>query len=199
MVAPFRLQMEVGYMKVIVGLGNPGRKYEVTRHNIGFITVDHIADELDIDVTRMKWKGLLGEGRVQGEKVILFKPQTYMNKSGEAVRELIDFYDVPLTDVLFIYDDLDLPSGKIKLRMKGSAGGHNGVKSLIQHLGTKELRRIKMGVGRPDSGDVVSYVLGPFPGEEQEAVRAMISKAVQAGIAFCTEEFSKVMNMYNRS
>jgi peptidyl-tRNA hydrolase, PTH1 family len=199
MVAPFRLQMEVGYMKVIVGLGNPGRKYEVTRHNIGFITVDHIADELDIDVTRMKWKGLLGEGRVQGEKVILFKPQTYMNKSGEAVRELIDFYDVPLTDVLFIYDDLDLPSGKIKLRTKGSAGGHNGVKSLIQHLGTKELRRIKMGVGRPDSGDVVSYVLGQFPGEEQEAVRAMINMAVQAGIAFCTEEFSKVMNMYNGS
>lgn len=185
-------------MKVIVGLGNPGPKYEFTRHNIGFLTIDQLAQKLNIEVKQSKFKALYGETRIGQEKVILLKPMTYMNLSGESVNEVLRFYNCEIDDVLIIYDDLDLPAGKMKLRMQGGAGGHNGIKSIIQHLGTQQFKRIKMGIGRPVNEDVVSYVLGTFSKEEQETLQEMLPKAADACVSFVEEEdFSKVMNNYN--
>jgi PTH1 family peptidyl-tRNA hydrolase len=185
-------------VKVIVGLGNPGKKYEFTRHNIGFITLDYIADQLDISLDQSKFKGLYGEGRFKNEKVLLLKPMTYMNLSGEAIREITDFYKLTNEDILIIYDDLDLPSGKIKLRLKGGSGGHNGLKSIMAHLGTEEFKRVKMGIGRPTHGDVVSYVLGQFSKDEEQNLEDAVKKATESSLSFLEEEdFTKVMNIYN--
>lgn len=187
-------------MKLIVGLGNPGPKYELTRHNIGFLAVDVIADALNIEIKQSKWKGLYGEGTYKGEKVILLKPMTYMNLSGESISELMNFYKIPLENMLVIFDDMDVPIGKIKLRYKGSSGGHNGLKSIIAHLGTEQFQRIKMGIGRPATGDVVSYVLGNFPQDDQKPLEEMLYRAKDASLSFLEEQdFSKVMNMYNGS
>lgn len=185
-------------MKVIIGLGNPGKKYEFTRHNIGFITLDHVAEKLHISMDQAKFKGLIGEGRYMNEKVILFKPMTFMNLSGEAIRELLDFYKLSNEEILVIYDDLDLPSGQLKLRFKGGPGGHNGIKSILSHLGTEQFKRIKMGIGRPEYGDVVSYVLGNFNKEEEEGLQEAVKKATEASLSFIEErDFTKVMNIYN--
>lgn len=185
-------------MKVIIGLGNPGKKYEFTRHNIGFITLDYIAEVLNISMDQAKFKGLVGEGRYKDEKVILLKPMTFMNLSGEAIRELIDFYKLSNEDVLVIYDDLDLPGGQLKLRYKGGSGGHNGIKSILAHLGTEQFKRIKMGIGRPAYGDVVSYVLGNFTEEEDAGLQEAVKKATDASISFIEEkDFTKVMNIHN--
>ncbi|WP_202081448.1 aminoacyl-tRNA hydrolase [Caldalkalibacillus salinus] len=186
-------------MKLIVGLGNPGPKYEDTRHNIGFMVIDHLARALNIEVTQNKGKGLVGEGLVEGQKVMLVKPMTYMNLSGECVRALMDYYKIPIDDVLIIYDDLDLPFAKFKLRMKGSSAGHNGLKSIIAHLGTQAFQRVKMGIGRPEYGDIIPYVLGKFAKEEQKHLQPWIEEAGEASLAFVTEpDFSKVMNRFNR-
>jgi PTH1 family peptidyl-tRNA hydrolase len=185
-------------VKVIVGLGNPGEKYECTRHNIGFITIDYIADQLQLSLDQSKFKGLYGEGRYKDEKVILLKPMTYMNLSGESIRELIDFYKLSHDDLLVIYDDLDLPAGDIKLRYKGGPGGHNGIKSILAHLGTEQFKRIKMGIGRPIYGDVISHVLGSFSKEEQTNLQEVVKKAAEASLSFLEEkDFTKVMNIYN--
>ncbi|BAU26194.1 peptidyl-tRNA hydrolase [Aneurinibacillus soli] len=186
-------------MKVIVGLGNPGREYEMTRHNVGFWAIDRLADEWGIALNQGKFKGLIGEGRVGTEKVILVKPLTYMNLSGECVSPLLSFYKLdPEEDLLVIYDDLDLPCGKIRLRTKGSAGGHNGIKSLLAHLGTQEFKRIKVGIDRPEPGrKVVDYVLGTFPPEQKADVEEAVKRAAEASRAWTEISFLRVMNQYN--
>ncbi|WP_413376999.1 aminoacyl-tRNA hydrolase [Alkalihalobacillus sp. 1P02AB] len=185
-------------MKLIVGLGNPGEKYAGTRHNIGFDIIDSCAKTLGIELNQAKFKGIYGTGVVNGEKVYLLKPLTYMNLSGESVRPLMDYFQIPLEDLVVIYDDLDLPAGKIRLRKKGSAGGHNGIKSLIQHLGTQEFNRIRVGVDRPKNGEpIVQYVLGKYHPDERQAIAESIEQATKAVEAWTSASFLEVMNKFN--
>lgn len=186
-------------MKLIVGLGNPGKQYEQTRHNIGFEVIDKLSDRLNIPLDQSKFKGLYGMGHVNGEKVFLLKPLTYMNLSGESIRAIMDYYDIDLDDLVVIYDDLDLPVGKIRLRQKGSAGGHNGIKSTIAHIGTQTFNRIRIGVDRPKNGMKVSdYVLGKFQKEEQEVMEDVIVTCAKACEEWFQHPFLKVMNDYNQ-
>ncbi|WP_110114676.1 aminoacyl-tRNA hydrolase [Bacillus sp. CGMCC 1.16541] len=185
-------------MKVIVGLGNPGRDYDRTRHNIGFMIIDELAEHLMIPLDKTKFNGLYGMGTVKGEKVILLKPLTYMNLSGESLKPLMEYYDVSSKDILVIYDDLDLPLGKIRLRTKGSAGGHNGIKSLVQHLKTQEFNRIRFGIDRPTNGMKISdYVLGKFTNEEMAEMKEAIDKSINASEDWIHTPFLEVMNRYN--
>lgn len=186
-------------MKCIIGLGNPGRKYAATRHNIGFMVVDELLDRNHWTLDKKKFNGAYAMELFEGEKVILLQPQTFMNLSGDAVRPLMDYYHIELEDILVIYDDLDLATGKIRLRAKGGHGGHNGMRSLIAHLGTKEFNRIRFGVGRPTTPmPVVDYVLSSFEKRDQEVVNKSIERAADA----CEEwlagkAFVEVMNVYN--
>jgi peptidyl-tRNA hydrolase, PTH1 family len=185
-------------MKLIVGLGNPGKQYDGTRHNIGFEVIDKISEKLNINLDQAKFKGIYGYGMVEGEKVFLLKPLTYMNLSGESIIALMNYYQIEIEDLLVIYDDLDLPVGRIRLRQKGSAGGHNGIKSIISHLGTGEFNRIRVGIDRPSNGmTVVDYVLGRFFKEEQEQVSASVQKSVDACTDWIKKPFIQVMNTYN--
>ncbi|EJQ42947.1 TPA: aminoacyl-tRNA hydrolase [Bacillus thuringiensis] len=185
-------------MKLIVGLGNPGREYELTRHNIGFMAIDELAKRWNISLNEQKFKGIFGAGFVNGEKVILLKPLTYMNLSGESIRPLMDYYKIDVEDFVVLYDDLDIPVGKLRLRMKGSAGGHNGVKSTISHLGTQEFQRIRMGIDRPKNGmKVVDYVLGRFTSEEIPDVSHSIEKAADACEEWLNKPFLQIMNTFN--
>lgn len=185
-------------MKLIVGLGNPGKQYEKTRHNIGFQVVERLSERLNIPVNQGKFKGLYGSGHVRGEKVVLLKPLTYMNLSGESIRQVVDYFDVDTEDIIVIYDDLDLPVGKIRLRQKGSAGGHNGIRSTIQHLGTQEFNRIRVGINRPQNGQSVSdYVLSNFSKEEQEMITEVANKCAEACEAALERPFLQVMNEFN--
>lgn len=183
-------------MFLIVGLGNPGNQYEDTRHNIGFKVVDNIAKEYNIEINRQKFKGMCGEGFINGEKVILLKPTTYMNLSGESVREIVDFYKLSNEDVLVIYDDISLDVGRLRIREKGSAGGHNGIKSIIAHLGTDIFPRIKVGVGQPDV-DLVNYVLGKFTKEEMEVLSESIDASTKAAKEIISSDVKTAMNIYN--
>ena len=155
-------------MKLIAGLGNPGKEYENTRHNSGFCVMDAIAKELHVDITQKKFKTLICMTRIQGEQVLLMKPQTYMNNSGEAIIEAVKFYHIDVKDILIIYDDLDLPVGKIRLREKGSAGGQNGMKNIIAHLHTQEFKRIRVGIGKDSRVPVIDWVLGKIRKEDRE-------------------------------
>ncbi|MFV8829732.1 aminoacyl-tRNA hydrolase [Alkalihalobacterium sp. APHAB7] len=185
-------------MKLIVGLGNPGAKYENTRHNAGFMVIDECADAMGIELNETKFKGVYGSAVIDGEKVFLLKPLTYMNLSGESVRPFMDYFKIDLEDVLIIFDDMDLPVGQIRLRQKGGHGGHNGIKSLNAHLGTSEFKRIRMGVERPEPGvSVVNHVLGTFRAEEQDALNQAIKKATEACRYWLKNEFPNVMNQYN--
>ncbi len=184
-------------MKLIVGLGNPGEKYSQTRHNIGFIVVDEIAKQLGIKKYSLGHKGLYAKTVYNGEQVILLKPQTFMNLSGESIRALIDYYKLSTTDLLVIFDDLDLSCGKLKLKFKGSSGGHNGLKSIEKHLGTKEYKRLKIGIGRNSLIQTKNYVLGKFTKEEQPIIKEAVLKATEASLAFIVEDFNKVMTAYN--
>lgn len=183
-------------MFLIVGLGNPGREYENTRHNIGFDAIDIIAEKYNIEVSRIKFKGVYGEGFIGGEKVILLKPTTYMNLSGESVREVMDFYKLSQDDVLVIYDDISLDVGRIRIREKGSAGGHNGIKSLINHMGTDVFSRIKVGVGQP-KGDLVKHVLGTFSSEDREDLNKVLDVVTLAAETIIKEDAKEAMNKYN--
>ena len=168
-------------MYIIAGLGNPTREYEKTRHNVGFDTIDVLADKLNTSVDEKKFKGLYGRGIIAGEKVILLKPQTFMNLSGESVRAAADFYKVDPEDILVIYDDISLEPGQLRLRGKGSAGGHNGIKSIISHLGSDNFKRVKFGVGdKPKGWDLADWVLGKFPKELYDDLRAGNEKACDA-------------------
>ncbi|WP_273125236.1 aminoacyl-tRNA hydrolase [Metabacillus sp. HB246100] len=185
-------------MKLMVGLGNPGRQYEKTRHNVGFMVIDKLSDELSIPLDRQKFNGIYGIGHVSGEKVILLKPLTYMNLSGECIRPLMDFYEINEEDLVVVYDDLDLPVGKIRLRTKGSAGGHNGIKSMIHHLGTQEFNRIKVGIDRPNNGmKITDYVLGQFTEEDQKGMTEAIDRSSQACQKWIAQSFLQVMNEFN--
>lgn len=186
-------------MKWIVGLGNPGRQYAKTRHNVGFMAVDRFADHLGIKMKDNKsFRAFIGEGQAQGHKVVLIKPQTFMNLSGEAVRAFRDFYKADVEQLIVLYDDLDTEFGKLRLRYKGSAGGHNGMKSLIQHLGTEQFKRIRLGISRPPVGyGVTDYVLSKFARKEREVLDRMLDDACRALHDALEHPFDKVMAKYN--
>lgn len=185
-------------MKMIVGLGNIGRQYEDTRHNVGFMTVEAFAKEHQISFSKIKFEGAIAQGMVKSEKVILVEPQTYMNESGRAVRPLMDYFGIELENLIVIQDDLDLAVGELRLRQKGSAGGHNGIKSLIQHLGTDKFKRLKIGIGRPQRGSIVDWVLGDFTKTENQEVQFAINEAVQILTEWVEgASFLSLMNKYN--
>ena len=185
-------------MYIIVGLGNPGKEYAHTRHNVGFETIDILADRMGIEVEEKKHKGLCGKGILAGQKVILLKPQTYMNLSGESVRAAADFYKVDPEDILVIYDDISLEPGQLRLRGKGSAGGHNGIKNIIAHLGTQEFPRVRIGVGeKPARMDLADYVLGHFPKEEAETMTTAFKDGAAAVVDMMTEGVEAAMNHFN--
>lgn len=183
-------------MFIIVGLGNPGKEYINTRHNIGFHAIEWIADKYKIDVNRAKFKGVYGEGFINNEKVILFKPTTYMNLSGEAIRQLIDFYKISIDKLLIIYDDISLEVGKIRIRDKGSAGGHNGIKSIIENLNTEVFARIKIGVGQP-KGDLVRHVLGKINNEDKAILGEVLDVTVSAVKVMIETDTNTAMNQFN--
>lgn len=187
-------------MYIIVGLGNPDRQYQNTRHNIGFDVIDAIADKNHITVGERKHRALIGKGFVGGQKVVLVKPQTYMNLSGESVREVIDFYKVDeKSELIVISDDVSLDVGQIRIRKRGSAGGHNGLKNIILHLGHDEFHRVRMGVGeKPQGYDLVDYVLGHFPKEEREIMDESAKRAADAVEMMITDGADAAMNRYNK-
>lgn len=187
-------------MYIIVGLGNPTREYENTRHNIGFDTIDAIAEKYDISVLEKKHKALIGKGFIDGKKVILAKPLTYMNLSGESIRELVDYYKIEETEELIvIFDDISLDVGQLRIRKKGSAGGHNGVKNIIKQLGHDTFMRIKMGVGeKPKGYELADYVLGHFSERERKIMDDSAGKAVDAVKMMMFEGADAAMNVYNR-
>ncbi|WP_407272204.1 aminoacyl-tRNA hydrolase [Radiobacillus sp. PE A8.2] len=186
-------------MKCIIGLGNPGRKFENTRHNVGFMVIEEFAKRNDWKLSKKKFNGNFAMEQLDGEKIILLEPQTYMNLSGESIRPLMDFYNIAIEDIVVIYDDLDLPPGKIRLRQKGGHGGHNGIRSTIDHLGTKEFKRIRIGIGRPSTPmPVPDYVLGTFSGEEKTAAMESVQKAADACETWFKKPFEEVMNEYNQ-
>ena len=187
-------------MHIIVGLGNPTREYCNTRHNIGFDVIDKLADMYSIDVLEKKHKALIGKGMINGEKVILAKPQTYMNLSGESVRELVDYYKIEEeTQLIVIYDDISLDVGQLRIRKKGSAGGHNGIKSILKHLGHDVFPRIKMGVGeKPKGYDLADYVLGHFNKEERKIMDDSVLLASKAIELMVVDEIGEAMNLYNK-
>jgi len=187
-------------MYIIAGLGNPGRQYEQTRHNCGFRTIDILAERWKIDVNERRFKALCGVGFVEGRKTLLLKPQTFMNLSGEAVQEALAFYKAdPSTELVVICDDVALPVGRIRVRMKGSAGGHNGLKNIIQMIGTDAFMRVRVGVGAKTEGwDMADYVLGRFPLSEQVPMIEAFETASRAAAALISEDPQKVMSEYNR-
>lgn len=186
-------------MKVIVGLGNPGEKYENTRHNIGFAALDYIADKEGININTGKHKALVGSGYMGGEKVLLVKPQTFMNLSGESLRPIMDFYKLDPEDFLVIFDDIDLDVGRLRIRKKGSAGGHNGIKSIISHLGSMEFPRVKIGVGaKPKGYDLADYVLGHFGKEDQTILSERFEDVYDAVKLIVEDNITEAMNRHNK-
>lgn len=185
-------------MYAIFGLGNPERQYDKTRHNIGFDVIEELAVQMGVSVTTKRHKALCGIGMIGEEKVILVKPQTYMNLSGESVRTVIDFYKLnPEEDIIVIYDDVSLDVGNIRIRAKGSSGGHNGIKSIIAHTGTQTFKRIKVGVGGNECGDMVKHVLGKFPPNERKIIDKAILDAASAAEIMIVEDINTAMNKYN--
>lgn len=186
-------------MYIIAGLGNPGRKYENTRHNIGYQVIDELADKHQIKIQELKFKGIMGKGMINGHKVILIKPLTYMNLSGECIGEAVNFFKIDETrELIVVADDISLETGQVRMRKKGSAGGHNGLKNIIAHLGHEEFMRIKMGVGEKPSGyDLADYVLGHFSKEENEILSESRKNAVLALETIMDEGIDKAMNLYN--
>lgn len=187
-------------MYIIAGLGNPGREYENTRHNIGFMVIDETAGKYHISVTERKHKALTGKGYIGGQKVILVKPQTYMNLSGESIREIIDYYKIEeKTELIVISDDVSLMPGLIRIRKKGSAGGHNGLKNIILHLGHDEFCRIRMGVGeKPPGYDLADYVLGHFGQEDKALIMESVRQAADAIETIVTGGADRAMNQFNK-
>lgn len=184
---------------VVVGLGNPGRKYEETRHNVGFEVVEILATRHKIKMTKLKFKALYGEGVIGGKKVLLVKPQTYMNLSGESVRDIINWYKVPVENIIIIYDDIDLPVGKLRLRPKGSAGTHNGMKSVIYQIMSHEFPRVRIGIDKPPEGwNLANYVTSKFSKEEQRKIAEVIVSAADAVEAIIDSGIDQAMNKFNK-
>ena len=183
---------------LIVGLGNPGQKYEHTRHNMGFLTVDLLAEKLGVKLNKVKFKAAYNIVKFAGCKCLVMKPQTYMNLSGEAVREAAQFYKIPAERVLVIYDDVSLPVGKLRVRPNGSAGGHNGIKNIIAHLGTQEFPRVKIGVAAPgEEGDMVDWVIGVPSQAERKILAESFEKAIEAAECIISDGCQKAMNRFN--
>jgi peptidyl-tRNA hydrolase, PTH1 family len=183
-------------MYIIAGLGNPGSKYENTRHNMGFKVIDRLAEEFGISVNRAKFKGLIGEGRIGNEKVILLKPQTYMNLSGQSVREIVDYYKVPDENLIVIYDDFDLPIGSIRIRKSGGPGTHNGMKSVVGELNSRRFPRVRIGIGSSD-GSTIDFVIGKVSKSEQQ-ILAETAKATSDAVADIIRiGIDNAMNVHN--
>ena len=187
-------------MFVIAGLGNPKKEYDNTRHNIGFAFIDALAEKYRISVMDVKHKALTGKGIINGQKVILVKPLTFMNLSGESIRPISDYYKIDTAkELIVISDDISLPPGQIRIRKKGSAGGHNGLKNIIQHLGNEEFQRIRIGVGeKPKGYDLADYVLGHFSKEEQPLMQEGIKRAMEAAAMMLEGDIDRAMNEFNR-
>ena len=181
-------------MKMIVGLGNPGKQYERTRHNSGFMAIDKVAEKLNLNIDKKEFAALTAKNN----QVILVKPQTYMNNSGEAVSQIMKYYHIDINDLLIIYDDLDLKYGKLRLRLKGSSGGHNGIKSIINYIHSENFKRIRIGIEKNPLIETADYVLGKVEKDKQQLFDDSIEKASQAAIEFITDEFEKIMNKYNK-
>lgn len=186
-------------MILIAGLGNPGKEYENTRHNAGFLVLDTLAQKLGADLSERKYRALCGKAVIGGQKVILLKPQTYMNSSGESIRAAADYYKVPPEDILVVYDDISLAPGQLRIRAKGSAGGHNGIKSIIAHLGTQEFPRVKVGIGeKPPRMDLADYVLGHFSSGEKKIMEEAAKEAADAICEIVNVGIEQAMNDHNR-
>lgn len=188
-----------GIQWLIVGLGNPGEKYARTRHNLGFLALDLLAERQKLKINRIKYKALVAETEFGGERCLLMKPQTYMNLSGESVGEAARFYKIPADHVVVISDDISLPVGKLRIRTGGSAGGHNGLKNIIQHLGTDQFPRIKVGVGAPGQAgyDVVDWVIGRPLGEDQKVLMEALDRAGDAAEVLISQGSDRAMNRFN--
>lgn len=184
-------------MHVLVGLGNPGAQYAETRHNVGFLVIDRLAERHQVTVSRQRHRALFGRGRILGEDCLLVKPQTFMNDSGDAVRRLLMFYRVPPADVLLVCDDLNLDLGVMRLRRGGSDGGHKGVRSVIDYLDTDQIARLRLGIGRPAGPNAIDYVLSPFARSEREQVQEMRDRAVEAVECVLRDGLETAMNRYN--
>ena len=186
-------------MILIAGLGNPGKEYENTRHNAGFLVLDTLAQKLGANLSERKHRALCGKAVIGGQKVILLKPQTYMNSSGESIRAAADYYKVPPEDILVVYDDISLAPGQLRIRAKGSAGGHNGIKSIIAHLGTQEFPRVKVGIGeKPPRMDLADYVLGHFSSGEKKIMEEAAKEAADAICEIVNVGIEQAMNDHNR-
>ncbi len=183
--------------KLIAGLGNPGTKYQVTRHNAGFLVLDRLAEIIPVSVDRTKFNGLYGEGNWSGDRLVLLKPQTFMNLSGRAVAEAARFYKIQPVDVIVIHDDLDLPFGQLRLKAGGGHGGHNGLRSIIAELGSADFLRLRVGIGRPDKGSAEKYVLAPFSAEEAGFVRHVADGACEALEMLLREGLPKAMSIFH--
>ncbi len=184
-------------MKLIVGLGNPGKKYEHTRHNMGFDVIDLFSDLSQIDVDKEVFHGLMGRGELFDEDIMLFKPTTYMNLSGTAVREVVNYFKIPLEDIIIVFDDMSIKPGKIRLRKDGSAGGHNGMKNIIENLGSDQIKRLRVGIGEPLERDNIDYVLSKPLKDEQPLFNEAIENAVQALKEAIKTNFDRAMNKFN--
>ncbi len=186
-------------MYVIAGLGNPTKQYEKTRHNVGFCVIDYLSEKYGIPVKQAGFKGLYGSGYIEGQKVILLKPQTFMNLSGESIRAVMDFYKIdPEEELIVVYDDISLSPGQLRVRGKGSAGGHNGIKNIILHLGGQKFPRVKVGIGEKPAGyDLADYVLSHFPKEDQKLMNQAFEEAGAAVVSIMTEGIETAMNKFN--
>ncbi len=185
-------------MYVIIGLGNPGKKYELTRHNIGFMTIDRLSEKWNIPVRQIKYKALIGKGHYNGQSVILVKPQTFMNLSGESVRDIVEYYDVPSENIIVIYDDIDTEWGKLRIRKKGSSGSHNGMKNIIYLLCDDQFPRVRIGIGKPRVGeDLGQYVLSRFAKYEYDVLKKVVCRAADAIEMMIDKNVDIAMNRYN--
>ena len=189
-------------MKIVVGLGNPGLKYEFTRHNIGFRIVDSLAQDIEVEFKKVKsYYSLISRGMINNHKVILIKPQTFMNLSGRAVSKVVSYYKIPFQDLLIVYDDLNLEFGQVRIRKKGSAGGHKGIESIMQYLNSEDVPRLRIGIGNPlvnFNFDCVSYVLSNFNGDEKDKIKKVIQLSTEAIKTVIEDGFEKAMRKYNR-
>lgn len=185
-------------MYLIAGLGNPTKEYDKTRHNVGFSVIDVLADRYRIDISEKKHKALCGRGVIEGQKVLLLKPQTFMNLSGESIRAAADYYKIEPEEMIVIYDDISLDPGQLRIRLKGSAGGHNGIKNIIANLGTQDFPRIKVGIGaKPPRMDLADYVLSRFGAGEQKLMEEAFGEAAEAAVMMMTDGAERAMNHFN--
>lgn len=184
-------------MYIIAGLGNPGKKYEETRHNMGFMAVDFLAEKYDIKVNKIRFRALTGEGRIAGQKVLLLKPQTYMNLSGESIRLALEYYKVNPQELIVIYDDIDIQAGMIRIRKKGSTGTHNGMRNILYHIRTEDFPRIRVGIGSGRKEDMIDYVTGSVPKNEITLLKEAADKAACGAACIVEKGIEKAMNEYN--